>query len=216
MRVMETARASQRRRSRVVFVAFPIAAVLVATTAWAASTGRLDAALRGVRTLFAPAPVTQPTVIASAPRPPPPPSVPVEEPAAPPPPPAPVETPAPPVVSAAPVPRPSAPPPKVVDADVDDASSADLALYKQAHRLHFTDKAYGPALEAWDDYLRQAPGGGFVIEARYNRAICLVKLGRKAEARIALEPFAEGKVAGGYRREEAKKLLEALEPPMPQ
>ena len=98
------------------------------------------------------------------------------------------------------------------------ASSLHLCalLYKQAHRLHFNEKSYGPALEAWDDYLRQSPGGAFVIEARYNRAICLVKLGRKAEARVALEPFAAGKVAGGYRRDEAAKLLEALEPAVPQ
>ena len=64
MRVMEAARASHRRRSRVVYFALPIAAVLVGTTAWAASTGRLGAAVRGVRAVFAP---EQPTVVASAP-----------------------------------------------------------------------------------------------------------------------------------------------------
>ena len=208
MRVMESARASQRRRSRVVYVAFPIAAVFVATTAWAASTGRLGAAFRA---LFAPEPA--PTTVASAPRiptpvppiaaPPPPPEEPIAE--APPPPPPPV--------ASAPAPRPSAPPPpKVADAEVEDANSLDLTLYKQAHRLHFVEKSYAPALDAWDDYLRQSPGGAFVIEARYNRAICLVKLGRKAEARIALQPFADGKVGGGYRQAEASKLLDALEP----
>jgi len=212
MRVMDSARGTQRRRARVVYVAFPIAAVLVAATAWAASTGRLDAAMRGVRALFAPEPA--PTTVASAPRiptpvppiaAPPPPSV--EEPIAevPPPPPSPV-------ASAPPAPRPSAPPPpKVEDAEVEDANSLDLTLYKHAHRLHFVEKSYAPALDAWDDYLRQSPGGAFVIEARYNRAICLVKLGRKAEARIALQPFADGKVGGGYRQAEASKLLEALD-----
>ncbi len=208
MRVMESARGSQRRRARVIYVAFPIAAVLVATTAWAASTGRLGAAMRGVRALLAPA---EPTVVVSAPPPPvvgaPPPVAeqpPREEP---------IEPPAPPpVVSAPPAIKPSVvAPPKVNDADVDDASSVDITLYKQAHRLHFVEKSYGAALDAWDEYLRRSPAGAFVIEARYNRAICLVKLGRKAEARIALEPFADGKIGGGYRREEASKLLEALD-----
>lgn len=213
MRVMDTARSSQRRRARVVYVAFPIAAVLVATTAWAASTGRLGAAVRGVKNLFSPA---EPTVALSAPPPPtvatqpPPPEQPREEAPAPPAPEP--EPPPPPVVSAPPPPRPSVvAPPKVADADVDDASSVDITLYKHAHRLHFVDKSYGAALDAWDEYLRGSPGGAFVIEARYNRAICLVKLGRKAEARIALQPFADGKVGGGYRRDEAAKLLDALD-----
>jgi len=206
MRVIETARSSQRRRARVVYVAFPIAAVLVATTAWAASTGRLDAAIRGARALFAPA---EPTTVASAP----PPATPIAESAPPPrdePVQPPIEPPPPPVITPVNPPRPP-PAPKVVDAEVDDASTVDLTLYKQAHRLHFNEKSYAAALDAWDEYLRRSPAGAFVIEARYNRAICLVKLGRKAEARTALEPFAAGKIADGYRREEASKLLEALD-----
>jgi len=47
-----------------------------------------------------------------------------------------------------------------------------------------------------------------VLEARYNRAICLVRLGRRAGARAALAPFASG-AYGGYRQEDARALLDA-------
>jgi len=53
--------------------------------------------------------------------------------------------------------------------------------------------------------LGAAPRGRFANEARYNRAICLVRLGRHAEAQRDLEPFASG--AMGYRQNEARQLL---------
>jgi len=56
--------------------------------------------------------------------------------------------------------------------------------------------------------LRSAPNGRFATEARYNRAICLLRLGRDGEARQALEPFASGKM--GYRQNEARQLLDEL------
>ena len=54
-----------------------------------------------------------------------------------------------------------------------------------------------------------ADGGALVPEARYNRALCLVRLGRVQEAKLALTPFAHGDYAG-YRRAEARALLNAL------
>jgi len=225
-RVTEGVRVQQRRRSRLWTAAFPIAAVLVATTAWAAGTGRLGAAMRGVRALFVP----ETTVVATAPAPvaaPPKPlplPVPVPEPVEAPPPPPPESVPPPaPIASApaAPIPsaKPSVAPSVAVEPEpaptpaVEDAGTADLALYKRAHKLHFVDKDPAAALGAWDEYLKASPGGAFVAEARYNRAICLVKLGRKAEAKAALQPFADGTVAGGYRKDDARKLIEALEAP---
>lgn len=224
-RVTEGVRVQQRRRSRLWTAVFPIAAVLVATTAWAAGTGRLGAALRR---LFAP----EPTVIATAPAPiaptnpaPAPTPIAMPEPtpiAMPEPTPAPSTTPTPtptptPTHTPSPIAMPSTtpsvavvePPPAVVE----DAGSIDLALYKKAHKLHFVDKDPAGALAAWDEYLSSSPSGAFVAEARYNRAICLVKLGRKAEAKAALQPFADGAVAGGYRKDDARKLIEALEAP---
>lgn len=78
-----------------------------------------------------------------------------------------------------------------------------------AHQAHFVDHDFGAALRAWDAYLGAAPAGRFAPEARYNRALCLVRLGRKGEAESALRPFADG-AYGGYRRDEAKALIEAL------
>jgi hypothetical protein len=84
------------------------------------------------------------------------------------------------------------------------------ALYKEAHRLHFVERNAAAALRAWDDYLRADPRGRFATEAHYNRALCLVRLGRSAEARSALDAFARG-AFGGYRKTEARALLDALE-----
>lgn len=85
------------------------------------------------------------------------------------------------------------------------------ALYRDAHDAHFVRKDPDAALAAWDHYLAAAgPSGRFTLEARYNRAITLVRLGRKTEAAAALRPFANGDY-GGYRRDEARELLHTLE-----
>jgi len=84
-----------------------------------------------------------------------------------------------------------------------------LALYRKARKLHFVDQNPGAALAAWDEYLAAEPKGPLAVDARYDRALCLVRLGRKTEARAALQPFAQG-TYGSYRQDEAKRLLEAL------
>jgi hypothetical protein len=91
------------------------------------------------------------------------------------------------------------------------ATEADetLALYRRAHRLHFVEQNPSAALAAWNDYLAKNPKGPLVVDALYDRALCLVRLGRPAEARTALEPFADGRY-GSYRQKDAKALLEAL------
>jgi hypothetical protein len=48
-----------------------------------------------------------------------------------------------------------------------------------------------------------------VPEAKYNRAIDLLKLRRYVEARAALLPFANG-AYGAYHREGARELLRAI------
>jgi TolA-binding protein len=90
------------------------------------------------------------------------------------------------------------------------APSPDLALYREAHRAHFVAHDYADSLSLWNAYLARFPSGIFTLEARYNRAICLVRLGRKQEAELALRPFAEGQVKGAYRQNEARSLLDAL------
>ncbi|MRG98389.1 tetratricopeptide repeat protein [Polyangium spumosum] len=90
----------------------------------------------------------------------------------------------------------------------------DDALYRAAHQAHFVTRDPAAALSAWDAYLRAAPRGRFAPEAHYNRALCLVRLGRTAEAERTLELFATGSF-GGYRKAEAKALLDAMRGPKP-
>ncbi len=89
-------------------------------------------------------------------------------------------------------------------------SDADRRAFAHAHRLHFDGAPRPRALQAWDNYLARFAHGRFVPEARFNRAIALLELGRDEEARAALRPFAEG-AHGGMRRREAQRLIDALD-----
>jgi hypothetical protein len=105
--------------------------------------------------------------------------------------------PPPPVAKRAPAARPPARPTEV--------------LYRRAHELHFHGDDRAAALAAWDAYLAAESTGTFAVEARFNRAIVLVRLARYDEAIAALEPFARGEIAGaGYRRDEAEQLVARL------
>jgi hypothetical protein len=85
----------------------------------------------------------------------------------------------------------------------------DLAAYQRAHRLHFHGGDPAAALDGWNAYLTQYPAGTFAPEARFNRAVCLLRLGRRNEARQILAPIAESRFA--YGRERARALLTAME-----
>lgn len=93
--------------------------------------------------------------------------------------------------------------PPAVDGD------RESAAYARAHRVHFVEDAPARALAAWDAYLAAYPQGTFAPEATYNRALCLTRLGRFAEAATALRPFARGRF-GAYRRDDATLLLDWL------
>lgn len=87
----------------------------------------------------------------------------------------------------------------------------DDALYARAHELHFVTRDPTAALAAWNAYIDQARSAALLPEAKYNRALCLVRLHRNAEAIEALTPFANG-THGSYRKREASALLRALTP----
>jgi len=195
-----------KRRTRLAFV-LPIAACLAAGTAWGAATGRLPAVFHAVGEFVGynskpsqPRPAENaaraaqnPSAVADVQSPPPPVEV-APEPA--------------PVVEAKPEPAKIEPSASAKLASSAAFQDADGDLYRLAHEAHFVSHDYARALTGWNAYLQAAPGGRLATEARYNRAICLLRLGRDAEARQALEPFASGKM--GYRQNEARELLEEL------
>jgi hypothetical protein len=192
-----TVRALQRRRGS--WLSIAVAGVLLAGVCVAATgtrsriAARLGLARRAndETVVVAVARVaTKPTVLPSAPMPPP------ESPSA-----APLPVLVPVATSAVPAVRAAAPSPD------------PQALYAQAHALHFRGNDPARSLAAWDRYLAAASGdirSGLVLEARYNRAICLFRLGQREEARQALQPFADGRW-GDYRRDDARALLDELE-----
>jgi len=82
-------------------------------------------------------------------------------------------------------------------------------IYARAHRAQFALRDYTAALALWDAYLATS-GGALALEARWNRAIALIHLGRREAAIAALASFAAGENEG-YRQEEAQSLLRVLE-----
>jgi len=191
----------QGRRNRLLIM--PIAATLVLIATWAAASGTLarvfasdgpaesaQAPAKAAATSVAPAASTEPSAAATAA------PLTVAEPPAP-------------AATATTAPRTFAAPP----ASVAEAGRVD-ALYADAHRLHFDARDHEGALRAWDAYLQAAPAGRLAPEARYNRGLCLLHLGRVAEARTALAPIAGG-AKGSYRQDEAARLLRALDDAAP-
>ena len=204
-------------RKRRLYLLLPIAAVLAVSSAWAATAGhwaklgvlwqqmagRPPAAASHQRasavTSATPTPLAAPAPANAAPTP----TTPSRSASA-----APTASS---LRSAPPAPVPSAR--AALDNPASSASPPDavavpsaLDLYQRAHELHFRKHEPTAALSAWNEYLAVAPSGALALEARYNRAICLVELGRRDEAREALLPFARGDY-GGYRQAEANALL---------
>jgi type IV secretory pathway VirB10-like protein len=203
-------------RRQLVSVAAALAILLGGTVSWALVTGNLGKLWDSVREhattmVEQEVPHTAPPMVTPPPKhermiePPPPPPDP-----APPPPPQPEPAPAPEPVK----PHPAPPPHKIAVAPAPETAPAAPveALYRKAHELHFHGGDRAEALAAWDAYLAAEPTGRFAVEARYNRALLLVRLGRFADARAALEPFARGSVEpAGYRQREATMLIDRLD-----
>ena len=180
------------------------------TVSWALATGHVSA-------LWAPAP----SVIEDEPAPPVKerpvrPSAPVITARAPLEPPPVVQAPDPPAVAIATPALPPETPPARPTRSMAPVRSAPApvpveALYRRAHELHFHGGDPQATLAAWDAYLAAEPNGRFSVDARYNRALLLIRLGRYDEARGALAPFARGEVEpAGYHQSEAEQLVERL------
>lgn len=90
------------------------------------------------------------------------------------------------------------------------AEDPALERYRTAHHAHFVGGEPAAALVAWDHYLADFPASSFAADARFNRALCLLRLGQSADARRALEAFA-GAPPGSYRQRDAAALLEGME-----
>jgi len=208
-------RRSARRRRLVLLSGLQLALALGGLGAWAAVTGHLPAIFSAAPAAPPPAPSkraprhARPIVELPAPAPP-----------------TSTEAPPPPSLSWSPssasplaAPHPTLPSPRrarAVAAPPDDVPPAAAppspdALYEEAHFAHFVRKDYAAALRAWDRYLALGPAT-FTPEAGYNRAIALVRLGRRDEAAAALRPFANGEY-GNYRTREAGDLLRMLAAP---
>lgn len=193
-----------RRRARARVVMLPLAAALIVGAAWAAQRGMFAPALApsGIAKRVAPAPTLSGIAAGVAPAPAPTPSGIAEGVA-----PAPAPTPTPSGIAepVAPTPAPSG---SAVTAAA-AARDAEGRLYQAAHDAHFVDRDPTRAIAAWDAYLARYPEGRFAPEAHYNRALMLIRAGRRDEGREALRPFADGRY-GDYRRTESRALLEAL------
>ncbi len=214
LRVMASLRETQVKRRTQTVLLLPFAACLAATAAWGMAAGVVPDIRNSITRALG---ITPPAEPAPPPKAKPAPRKPAPERA--PEAPTPLENaipspPSPPVEELAPEPsvRPApariltvAPKKHAKPAPPDPAHE----LYRAAHEAHFVAHDCARALRGWDAYLRAAPRGGLAVEARYNRALCLVRLGRTEEARRALEPFARG-ASGSYRQREAAGLLEVL------
>jgi TolA-binding protein len=97
-------------------------------------------------------------------------------------------------------------PPAAGDADLGGDADGEARAYARAHRAHFVDQVPTRALAAWNDYLRRFPRGALAPEAQFNRALCLVRLGRFDASTRALHAFAANH-PDGYRKADVERLL---------
>jgi hypothetical protein len=206
LRLRRSLETRARGRHQLAGLVTAIAILLAGTVSWALATGRVTA-------LWAPAPRPRVSAAEVAPPPPPPHRRPAHAALATAPrpalPPETVTPPVPPPVEAPP-PPPRQPPRAVPQVEPPVAQPVEV-LYRRAHELHFHGGDPAATLAAWDAYLAAEPDGRFSVEARYNRALLLIRLGRYSDARAALVPFARGEVEpAGYRRTEAERLVERL------
>lgn len=104
---------------------------------------------------------------------------------------------------------PRKPPPAGAEPLTGRSVPTELADYEVASAVHFGSEGSASALRHWDAFLEKYPAGRYQVEARYNRAVSLVRLNRVDEAKRELAPFASGQ-HGDYHRRDAARLLNSL------
>jgi hypothetical protein len=101
-------------------------------------------------------------------------------------------------------------PERALDATSPNRTSPDeLDLFRAAQRLQAANAEPLEVLAAWDGYLTRFPDGVLALEARFNRARSLARLGQRTAAAQELGQFANGSF-GGYRRSQAATLVRVL------
>lgn len=105
-----------------------------------------------------------------------------------------------------PIAAPDVPSEKKPSSSVSSSLDEETRAYARAHRAHFVEQSPVRALAAWTEYLRRFPRGSLAPEAQFNRALCLVRLGRFAEASGALQTFAASH-RDGYRKADIERLV---------
>lgn len=228
-RVVRTLAEQRPRRRKWLAIGLPALAVFGGSTAWAAATGNLPRAVEHVVSVFiseaeegetvSAAPVKKPGKWTAPPPPVEEVAAPIEDEAA-------EQSPAPveeEVVEEAPAPveqsgsRMAAPPraPSIANnatskkAQLPPEDHTDLLTYQAAHRAHFQRGDCTSAATGYRKYLSEQPGGTFALEAKYNLGVCLIRMGKAAEAKRLLQPFADG-AYGNYRRHKSQELIDAL------
>jgi hypothetical protein len=200
-RVVTRVRRRARLRRTLTVVGLQVGLATFGFGAWAAASGRLSSLIEEIRSA-----VTAPAAAPPAPRrptrrtalvpPAPLPAAPTAEPPSAP-------------IRRKPARAPAAPALDPIPNDGQDpADEQDQNVrYREAHQAHFVKRDFAAAVTAWDRYLALPRPGRLALEARYNRAIALYRLGRRDEAAHALKPFADGDY-GPYRQAEARALLQ--------
>lgn len=211
-RVVRTLAERKPRRRKWRAVGIPALALFGGSTAWAAATGHLPKAVERVVSVFigeaeegetasvAP-PAKKPGKWTAPPAPVEEAVAPSEEQVA--------ETPAPARVPSSANPAPSVKNSAKKTAELPAEDHTDLLTYQAAHRAHFQRGDCTSAVAGYRKYLSEQPGGTFALEAKYNLGVCLIRMGKAAEAKRLLQPFADG-TYGNYRQQKSQELIDAL------
>jgi len=98
--------------------------------------------------------------------------------------------------------------PEPVMDEVSNEDAQELDAYQAAHDAHFKTQDYRIAQMLWLQYLQSFPNGRLAPEAKYNRAVALLRLGDQEQANREFQQLLqESRLA--YRHGEILRFLRA-------